>query len=456
MDCLSINMRIIHTSDWHLGQNFYGKSRAPEHQQFLSWLLIQVQQHDVDGVIVAGDIFDTGTPPSYAREMYFDFITKMHQLNCPLIVLAGNHDSVAMLGESKQLLASLSTRVIPSAKAIVGDETEATKIADEQVFYLESQAGEAIAVICAIPFIRPRDILTSQAGQSATDKNQSLQQAIKDHYHQLYQRAKKLSLAKADKTLPIIATGHLTTVGVTLSESVRDIYIGTLEAFPANAFPEADYIALGHIHRSQKVAKTEHIRYCGSPIPLSFDEAQQPKRILMVDFNQAKLDKVTDITVPTFQPILMIKTTLNDLTDKVTEQVEQIDRLTENQKIWLDIEIESSDYLQDLQQRIEQLISDLPVEILLVRRSKKSRQAMPNSQKKITLNELSLDDVFNTRLEQELWQTGEELARKERLTTLFKQAVDEVNSAANSKEESLALSLNETPPQQQVQTKGKV
>ena len=426
---LAINMRIIHTSDWHLGQNFYGKSRAKEHQQFLNWLLSQVKDHQVDCVIVAGDIFDTGTPPSYAREMYFDFIVNMHQLNCQLVVLAGNHDSVAMLAESKKLLNSLSTKVIPSAKPF--DSSDPQSI-DEQVFYLNNSQGIPQAVICAIPFIRPRDILSSQAGQSAKDKNQSLQQAIKDHYHQLFQQAKKLAVItnnkKEQQALPIIATGHLTTVGVTVTESVRDIYIGTLEAFPTNAFPDADYIALGHIHREQKVAKTEHIRYCGSPIPLSFDEAKHAKRILLVDFKLDKLDRVTEILVPSFQPIAMIKTTLNDLSQSVAEQVSRISLSDDKQKVWLDIEIESSDYLQDLQNRIEQLVSDLPVEILLVRRSKKSRQAMPNNQKKITLSELSMEDVFAARLDQETWQTDGELARKQRLTVLFQQAVSEVRS----------------------------
>jgi len=90
-------MRIIHTSDWHLGQYFYGKSRANEHQQFLHWLLAQVKEHNINAIIVAGDIFDTATPPSYARQMYFNFISELQYLDCQLIVLAGNHDSVSML-----------------------------------------------------------------------------------------------------------------------------------------------------------------------------------------------------------------------------------------------------------------------------------------------------------------------------------------------------------------------
>jgi len=439
-----MTFRILHTSDWHLGQNFYGKSRANEHQRFLNWLLEQVKAHDIDAVIVAGDIFDTGTPPSYAREMYFDFIVNMHEKNCQLIILAGNHDSVAMLGESKQLLSHLSCKVITN----VGDNL------DEQIITLNNKKGQPGAVLCAIPFIRPRDIISSSAGQSVKEKQQSLQQAISEHYQTLYQQAQKAMPLNKPESLPIIATGHLTTVGVTSSESVRDIYIGTLEAFPANAFPEADYIALGHIHRSQKVAKSNHIRYSGSPIALSFDEASQTKKVLIAEFEQAKLSQVIEQDIPCFQPLLMIKSKLEKLTDDVTRLVEELDcaktLLANDQNIWLDIEINSAEYLQDLTPRIEALVKELPVEVLLVRRSKKSRQSMPESQKKITLNELSLSDVFETRLRQENWETNKEVSQKGRLEKMFAQTLEQVQeqiteqSTANESDVEKLKSTGET------------
>jgi exonuclease SbcD len=437
-----MTFRILHTSDWHLGQNFYGKSRANEHQRFLNWLLDQVNNHDIDAVIVAGDIFDTGTPPSYAREMYFDFVVNMHKKNCQLIILAGNHDSVAMLGESKQLLSHLSCQVITS----VGDNL------DEQIITLNNKKGHPSAVLCAIPFIRPRDIISSSAGQSVKDKQQSLQQAISEHYQNLYQQAQEIDSLNNKETLPIIATGHLTTVGVTSSESVRDIYIGTLEAFPANAFPDADYVALGHIHRAQKVAKTEHIRYCGSPIPLSFDETSQTKCIIMVEFSASeKSDNfervITEIDIPCFQPLVTLKTNLESLnkdiapylslaeehkpTDDTQEQIPESNK--EPMKIWLDIEVNSAEYLQDLSARIETLIEDFPVEVLLIRRSKKSRESMPSHQKKITLNELSLDEVFESRLANENWETEEQKERKTRITHLFQHAVEQAKEELDSK-----------------------
>ncbi len=108
-------MRLLHTSDWHLGQNFYSKASAAEHDAFLTWLLDRAQEHEVDAIIVAGDIFDTGSPPSYARELYNRFVVQLQQTGCRLVVLAGNHDSVAMLNESRDILAFLHTTVVANA-----------------------------------------------------------------------------------------------------------------------------------------------------------------------------------------------------------------------------------------------------------------------------------------------------------------------------------------------------
>lgn len=421
-------MRILHTSDWHLGQSFYGKSRANEHQQFLHWLLEQVEENNVDIVIVAGDIFDTGTPPSYAREMYFDFIVQIQKLNCQLVVLAGNHDSVAMMSEAKQLLTHLNTHVI----------TTANTLSDDQLLLLNNKDKSEQCVVCAIPFVRPRDVTTSKAGQSAREKQRDLQQAISDHYQYLYEKA----LAMTKSPVPVVMTGHLTTVGASTTDSVRDIYIGTLDAFPANAFPPADYIALGHIHQLQQVAKSDHIRYCGSPIPLSFDEAKRAKSILLVELNsdtstdneyKTKL-AVTPLEVPVFQRLAMLKTEVDTLEHDIENLLETLN-LQANEILWLDIEIQSSGYLQDVQSRIENIVQDLPIDVLLVRRSKQTRQLLAESQQHETLNELSVDDVFESRLQQETWPTQEDEQRKTRLATLFKSFVEKVTLDKNPEDE---------------------
>lgn len=395
-------MRLIHTADWHLGQFFYTKSRAPEHDAFLTWLVGQVEQHQVDAVIVAGDVFDTGSPPSYARELYNRFVVRLHQTGCQLIILAGNHDSVAMLNESRELLACLNTRVIAAASEDPAD----------QVLLLNQRDGQPGAVLCAIPFLRPRDITVSKAGQSGREKQQTLLEAITHHYQRSYAAAVQI---RGEQPLPIIATGHLTTMGVTKSDAVRDIYIGTLDAFPAQAFPPADYIALGHIHRAQRIADTDHIRYSGSPIPLSFDELGRDKSVFLVDFADGQLQQVMPLTVPLFQPMQMIKGSL----EEIERQLREIQPPETGQKVWLDIEIVTQTWLNDLQRRIQELTESLPVEVVLLRRSREQRDSIISRQNNETLSELSVEEVFQRRLAAE----EEEPERIARATLLFSQTL---------------------------------
>ncbi|MGF6809550.1 exonuclease SbcD [Paraburkholderia sp. Clong3] len=308
-------MRILHTSDWHLGQHFIGKSRQSEHQALIDWLLVQVDEHAVDAVLIAGDIFDTGTPPSYARELYSQLVVRLHAAGVSLLLLGGNHDSVATLRESSALLAQLSATVVPSTE----DSTSQVQVL---LKHSDNGSREPGCVVCAIPFIRARDVQQSQAGQSAEDKQQSLQTAIQEHYRAVFDAANKRRAelaAQLGRSLPLIATGHLTTVGAVTSESVREIYVGSLEAFPTSAFPPVDYIALGHIHRPQKVGGLDHIRYSGSPIPLSFDEAKQQKEVLLVDVNADGLAAVTPLRVPRFQPLMAITGNLSTLAKTFAE-----------------------------------------------------------------------------------------------------------------------------------------
>ena len=196
------------------------------------------------------------------------------------------------------------------------------------------------------------------------------------------------------------------------------------------------------------MTKSEHIRYSGSPIALSFDEANTQKSIVIAEFKEGELSHVELTPVPCFQPLTMVKTQLDSLSEDIanvanTMSTKTADAQSENEhrnvteKIWLDIEIESAEYLQDLTARIEHIVAELPVEVLLVRRSKKSRQQMPSHEKKITLSELSVQDVFDARMELETWQSDEQQARKARLNSLYLE-IAEQTQLANSPNDALA------------------
>ncbi|SEQ75136.1 Exodeoxyribonuclease I subunit D [Rosenbergiella nectarea] len=380
-------MKIVHTSDWHLGQFFYARSRAAEHQAFFQWLKALVIDQGVEAIIVAGDIFDTATPASYARELLNQFIVSLQETGCQLYLLAGNHDSVATLNESRELVACLNTHII----------TGPTEQADSPIFPLTDRQGNVAAILCAIPYLRPRDIQLSQAGLSGREKQQDLLHAITGYYHDIFQQARDYSQQHQFDERPIIVTGHLTALGVSKSDSVRDIYIGSLEAFPASAFPPADYIALGHIHRPQNVSGDKPIRYSGSPIPLSFDELGSSKSITLITLTTGEPLQWQTVDIPCFQPMRGLKGTLNELAD----QLAALEPPTNGQKIWLDIEIHHEEYLSDLQQRVEKMTAGLAVEILLLRRKRIQSPLALSTKVKETLSELTPEEVFRRRLAQE-------------------------------------------------------
>ncbi len=397
-----------------------GKSRAAEHRLFFAWLLEIINSRQVDALIVAGDIFDTGSPPSYAREMYNRFIVDIHRSGCQLIILAGNHDSVATLNESREILACLNTHVI----SCVADDSS------NFIIPLGTRTGETGAILCAIPFIRSRDVTLSHSGQSTEEKQQAMQQAIAAYYQDLYQQAD--NYRKENKLcVPVIMSGHLATVGASTTDSVRDIYIGTLNAFPASAFPAADYIALGHIHKPQKVAKSEHIRYSGSPLALSFDEATSSKSVLLLEFEGAKLKQLDSLKIPVWQPMRIIKGDLKQI-EKQLKSLPDSFELDDEQRIWVEVVVSAEDYINDLQTHIQKFAEDLPIDILRLRRERKQQASALQIQQKETLQELAVMDVFERRLREEYGEMDdsdkENRQRQERIRHYFKQVLEQLET----------------------------
>lgn len=411
-------MRLLHTSDWHLGQHFFGKTRELEHRALIQWLVQQVREHCIDGVILAGDVFDTGAPPSYARELYHQLHLEIHDAGACLVVLGGNHDSIAMLGESKALLARMGTHVIPGM---------ALNLAD-QLLVLSGRNGLRGAIVCAVPFIRQREAIVSQAGETSQQKQQSLQQAIQQHYQALFELALQ-KRAELGCELPIIATGHLATVDASRSDSVRDIYIGTLDVFPANAFPAADYVALGHIHRAQMVGGQAHIRYCGSPLPLSFDELGQGKQMLLVEFAGDNVPAITALPVPQFQPMQVLRGSLDELQQQIGLAV---DPLLPQQRLWLELEVAGKDaLLNDLPARVAAMVDAWPaVDVLRIRRARAQEGGGLQLPTRETLAELEPEDVFEQLLASKDEEGLLDEPLRQQLRTLHSQVLVEVKELA--------------------------
>ena len=169
-------MRLLHTSDWHIGRTLYGRKRYAEFEAFLNWLAETIQQHEVDALLVAGDIFDTSAPSNRAQELYYRFLCRVAASNCRhVVVIAGNHDSPSFLNAPKELLRALDVHVIGSA---------CENPADEVLVFADAQGAPEL-IVCAVPYLRDRDIrvaedqLESGAGVSHTRARAELKRRLK-------------------------------------------------------------------------------------------------------------------------------------------------------------------------------------------------------------------------------------------------------------------------------------
>lgn len=415
-------MRIIHTSDWHLGQHFMGKTREKEHQAFLNWLLDLTQTRAADALVVTGDIFDTGTPPSYARTLYNEFIVSLQQSRAQAVFLGGNHDSAATLNEGKQLLAFLKTDVV----AGFSDDPA------QHLVMVRDRSGRPGLLVCALPYLRPKDLMQSAAGMSGTEKQAAMSQAIQACYAKVFYRARERQKELISKEgldhLPLMATGHLTVVGGKSDASVRDIYIGSLDAFPASGFPKADYIALGHLHRAQAVKGPCCIHYSGSPLPLSFGEGTQTKQVIQVDFKEAGSPEVTPVPVPCFRRLVSIEGSLSTIERRLADMAEGA-RGSEMPALrtWIEAVVAADDFLTDLPDRIQKMVRKTGEEdlaLLRVRRQPKSRKPgfLPGEAGR--LEELNPTEVFLKRLAQEELDQD----RVEILTRMFGQVLTQIQT----------------------------
>ncbi|MBM9519287.1 exonuclease SbcCD subunit D C-terminal domain-containing protein [Desulforhopalus vacuolatus] len=375
-------MKILHTSDWHLGRRLYGRTRYPEFTAFLDWLVQTIEAQQVDALVVSGDIFDTGTPGNLAQNLYYNFLCQVAEISScrNIVVVAGNHDSPSFLEAPKQVLQHLHIHVIGSMR----------ENPEEELLLLEENDGQPGLLLAAVPYLRDRDVRVAEAGESGGEKTMRLVEGIEAHYREAGILAEAQRRRLNLPGLPLAATGHLFTAGGRTAEGdgVRDLYVGNL-ALVKN-FPECfDYLALGHLHVPQRVGGVEHIRYSGSPIPMGFGEARQQKEVLLVEFSRAEKGcRITSLKVPYFQRLESVE---GDLAGILTG----IEVLKEKGvKCWLEAVYTAAAAPKNLRQQIEEAVEGSGLEVLRVKNSVLAAQILQTARAGETLDDLDEFEVF--------------------------------------------------------------
>ncbi len=292
--------RVVHTADWHLGKCLGEKTRDEEHAAFLDFLCGAIKEHEVDALVIAGDVFDTANPPQRAVSQYYEFLARLcAECGCCVVVAAGNHDSPGHLDAPRDVLKSLRTYVMGACPVE----------ADSLLIPLPSASAPQL-VVAAVPFLRDRDLRTAFPGMTGEAIMKALTEGIERRYRELADAAEVWHA----RGVPIMAMGHLTAIGATASDSERDVHVGGLGAVSARTFPERFcYVGLGHFHRPQAVGGCEHVRYSGSPLPLSFSESNDRKSLCVLDFGEGRLLAQQQLAIPTHRYLLRLKTTRAEL-----------------------------------------------------------------------------------------------------------------------------------------------
>lgn len=395
------------------------KDRKKEHEMFLDWLFRQIMDESPNALIVAGDIFDASTPPNHALRIYYTFLSRVAaNASCHVIIVGGNHDSASALNAPKRILESLNVHVSGGSSKNIEDD----------LILVKDPLGTPLAMVCATPFLRDKEIRKSFPGESYTQKNKALIDGIKRRYEAIRDAAMEKIRRLDNPNIPLIATGHLFATGgqTHQDDGLREIHVGSLGDIPASIFPkEFDYVALGHLHRPQKIEGPTHIRYSGAPIPLSFSEAENKKQATLVEWNPAEWNLaewnpaewnpaewnskapqplIRSLPIPCFQKLCAVKGSLEHVLQKMTACRKEIPQ----NDIRVEAQVMEETWRPDIEARIHALAETLSMDILAIKNIESARQRrLKKESPHETLDDFSPMDVFKKRLEKETDMTPE-------------------------------------------------
>ena len=386
-------MRIIHTSDWHLGHTLMDKTREEEMRSFFSFLIDVLIKEKVDALLISGDIFDTGTPSNAALSLYYSFLASIKNTECKdVFIIAGNHDSPSLLSAPKEILEMVNVHIYATKE-------------DIEPYVI----GEKVVVL-PIPFPRDQELRRLVQGGTIKEEDDRLRLAIEELY-----KTETEKTASTYPSLPIVAMGHLMATNINV-EDKPNLYIGGLGTIDSGSFPKAlSYVALGHIHKKMNLNSSGTLCYSGSPIPFSFKEAKDTKVLKLVEIEGSET-KVSDITIPRFRNLFQIKG------DKESIEKELKSLVEDKEEGWVSIEITESGVSSSLRSFCEGITEQTGLEIIHIKDTTVSKRLLETEEEIESLDSLSEEDIFSKFLDEKEIKNE----RKDDLLTLFREILQQL------------------------------
>ena len=379
-------VHFLHTSDWHLGQFFHNHDREFEHAQFLTWLLEQIKTKQPHALLIAGDIFDVINPASSAQRQLYQFLADAHDLapHMQTLMIAGNHDSGYRIEQVEPLLAKFNAKAV----GIVGRTAENTLNLDRLLIPIYDQDKNIIAWCLTLPYLRSAEIT------GLNEHTSNNQNAISYLHQQLIAEAR----ARKQPHQALILMSHAHMQGGETSDSERPIIVGNEEALSTALFDDMiDYVALGHLHKPQKVGQP-HIRYSGSPIPLSFSEINYKHQIVEVridpEQNPENRFQYDALSIPRTVELFRIREKLENLITTIQAlPAGEIEQLSARHFLEIEYTTDAPPPV-DLRQQIELALPANRYRLLRISRIYQQQVDLSSSQSKIDLAPPTPESLF--------------------------------------------------------------
>jgi exonuclease SbcD len=403
-----MSIKILHTSDWHIGKELHKIDLSEDMNRFFSWLIDYIRDNQIDVLLMSGDLFDQAYPTQLALAQYYEFLKKMIPLKCRIVITGGNHDSPAVLNAPKELLQFLSIDVVGGAPEAI-----------EELFVDYTKDDQSV-VIAAVPFLRDRDIRKSAPGETYNDKIEQIREGLQAYFEHV-----NAHYAQHYDGKPFVLMGHLFAQGAMISDSERDIQVGNQAGVDSSIFGnQANYVALGHIHKPQEVGHP-NIRYCGSPIPLSFSEKSDQKEVVVLDFDAGTMTQ-TRVNIPTSRKLVLFEGTLEEVRDKISTYQ------TNSALVDLaEVIVREEEYSLIVVEGLEELRTQATIEGL---RIVKGKVEFTNMQKGLStlvasgtlLSEMDPEELFKKRLELE-----PNMENQDELLNAFREIMEQLGQNEN-------------------------
>lgn len=410
-------MKILHTGDWHIGQLFYEYDRTYEHQQFLNWLLVTLTKEHIDILLISGDVFDLSNPSAASIKVFYSFLNQAVKANADLqiIITAGNHDSAARLESPKPLLESSNIHIIGLIEKSENGTIDYSKI----TIPLKDKDSNTNAWCIAAPFLRMGDYPV------IVDCDNPYSEGVAAFYKEAFEYVD----SKKQVGQAIIVMGHLHTQQAAVSDidKMERLIMGGVECISASAFHEnISYVALGHIHKAQRIGGKEHIRYCGSPLPMSFSETSYKHQVIVFDLGDEKIESFKTIEIPVAVPLIQVPTVHSSMV-KVLDSLQQLTQWEGNYDTapYLEVRVTADGPEPGIRHKVETALAGKNMRLAKI--DVRYKTASIDPEKNTAVVQTELNDLKPLDVLHKMYQNKYNNSIPEDLLKLFQQVAQEVS-----------------------------